>query len=111
MHGLLTAPSRVCVYATCYSVTRVANPSILFSAATFFSLMLYKFFTGEAFRFELSEATRNPLAKWTEVRRFSPLLYLLLRDGTTYFAMYVLSSFVLQCSTTDVDASFRIFGG
>ncbi|TBU63405.1 hypothetical protein BD310DRAFT_916267 [Dichomitus squalens] len=59
-------------------------------ATTFFALMLYKFFTGEAFKFELSEATRNPLAKWTEVRRFSPLLYLLLRDGTTYFAMIFL---------------------
>ncbi|KAM5536831.1 hypothetical protein V8D89_009549 [Ganoderma adspersum] len=59
-------------------------------ATTFFALMLYKFFTGEAFRFELSEATRNPLAKWTEIRRFSPLLYLLLRDGTMYFAMIFL---------------------
>lgn len=49
--------------------------------------MLYKFFTGEAFRMELSAATRNPLSKWTEIRRFSPLLYLLLRDGTMYFAM------------------------
>ncbi|PIL29192.1 hypothetical protein GSI_09241 [Ganoderma sinense ZZ0214-1] len=59
-------------------------------ATIYFALMLYKFFTGEAFRFELSEATRNPLAKWTEVRRFSPLLYLLLRDGTMYFAMIFL---------------------
>nr|VWO98596.1 Polygalacturonase (PG) (EC (Pectinase) [Ganoderma boninense] len=56
-------------------------------ATIYFALMLYKFFTGEAFRFELSEATRNPLAKWTEVRRFSPLLYLLIRDGTMYFAI------------------------
>ncbi|KAI1792413.1 hypothetical protein LXA43DRAFT_1132981 [Ganoderma leucocontextum] len=59
-------------------------------ATTFFALMLYKFFTGEAFKFELSAATRNPLAKWTEVRRFSPLLYLLIRDGTMYFAMIFL---------------------
>ena len=92
------------------SDTQVADTLVLFYVATFFSLMLYKFFTGEAFRFELSEATRNPLAKWTEVRRFSPLLYLLLRDGTTYFAMYVLSFFVLRCSTTEAGASFRIFG-
>ena len=111
MHGSSTALSRVCFYPIFSSDTQVVDTLILFSAATFFSLMLYKFFTGEAFRFELSEATRNPLAKWTEVRRFSPLLYLLLRDGTSYFAMYVLSSFVLQCSTTDVDASCRIFGG
>ncbi|EJF61817.1 hypothetical protein DICSQDRAFT_169834 [Dichomitus squalens LYAD-421 SS1] len=59
-------------------------------ATTFFALMLYKFFTGDAFKLELSEAKRNPLAKWTEVRRFSPLLYLLLRDGTAYFAMIFL---------------------
>ena len=55
----------------------------------FFGLMLFKFFTSEGFKLELSNAKRNPLTKWSEIQHFSPLLYLLLRDGVMYFAMYV----------------------
>ena len=79
--------------------TRCSREIYGYYAAIYFALMLYKFFTGEAFRFELSEATRNPLAKWTEIRRFSPLLYLLLRDGTMYFAMYALFLFSVSVCT------------
>ncbi|RPD61555.1 hypothetical protein L227DRAFT_652319 [Lentinus tigrinus ALCF2SS1-6] len=56
-------------------------------ATIFFTLMLYKFITSESFRMELSNVQGNPLAKWFELRHFSPLLYLLLRDGVIYFAM------------------------
>ncbi len=63
-------------------------------AAVFFILMLYRFFTSESFRLELSSVKGNPLAKWFELRHFSPLLYLLLRDGIVYFAMYVLHTLV-----------------
>lgn len=49
--------------------------------------MLFKFFTSEGFKLELSNAKRNSLTKWFEIQHFSPLLYLLLRDGVTYFAM------------------------
>ena len=57
-----------------------------FFLAIYFALMLNKFFTSESFRLQLSNA-RNPLA---EIRRYSPLPYLLIRDGTVYFAMYAL---------------------
>ena len=53
----------------------------------FFGLMLFKFFTSDGFKLGLSTAKNNGLAKWFEVRRFSPLLYLLLRDGVMYFGM------------------------
>ncbi|KAI0718591.1 hypothetical protein C8T65DRAFT_693727 [Cerioporus squamosus] len=56
-------------------------------ATIFFALMLYRFVTSESFRLELSNVRGNPLAKWFELRHFSPLLYLLLRDGVVYFAM------------------------
>ena len=59
-------------------------------AAIFFLLMLYKFITSESFRLELSNVRESPFAKWFELRHFSPLLYLLLRDGIIYFAMCVL---------------------
>ncbi|KAI0705480.1 hypothetical protein C8Q76DRAFT_801233 [Earliella scabrosa] len=62
----------------------IVNGSV---ALIFFGLMLFKFFTSDGFKLGLSTAKNNGLAKWFEVRRFSPLLYLLLRDGVMYFGM------------------------
>ncbi|TFK89527.1 hypothetical protein K466DRAFT_545096 [Polyporus arcularius HHB13444] len=78
----------------CYTLAKVPLRNTLGAwivncsvATVFFILMLYRFFTSESFRLELSNVKGNPLAKWFELRHFSPLLYLLLRDGIVYFAM------------------------
>ncbi|KAI0753311.1 hypothetical protein C8Q80DRAFT_506481 [Daedaleopsis nitida] len=56
-------------------------------ATTYFVLMLYKFFTSESFKLELLNANGSSLTRWFELRSFSPLLFLLVRDGVMYFAM------------------------
>ncbi|TBU32979.1 hypothetical protein BD309DRAFT_852493 [Dichomitus squalens] len=56
-------------------------------SVSYFALMLRKLVTSEAFKLDLSKARRNPLTRWSEVQRFSPLLFLLVRDGVAHFSM------------------------
>ena len=51
--------------------------------------MMHKFITSHAFKAELLKARRDPLTKWFQLRKLSPIVYLLIRDGVLYFAMCV----------------------
>ena len=51
--------------------------------------MMHKFVTSHAFKAELLKARRDPLTKWFQLRKLSPIVYLLIRDGVLYFAMCV----------------------
>ena len=53
--------------------------------------MIHKFVTSHAFKAELLKARRDPLTKWFQLRKLSPIVYLLIRDGVLYFAMCVAS--------------------
>ena len=57
-----------------------------FRAAIYLMLMVYKLMTGPTFRSE-AFARRDPIGELSDLRRFSPLIYVLLRDGIFYFVM------------------------
>ena len=57
--------------------------------ASYLVLMIHKFITSHAFKAELLKARRDPLTGWLQLRKLSPIVYLLIRDGGLYFAMYV----------------------
>ncbi len=57
--------------------------------ASYLVLMIHKFVTSDAFKAEILKARRDPLTKWSQLRKLSPIMYLLIRDGVLYFAMCV----------------------
>ncbi|KAI1792409.1 hypothetical protein LXA43DRAFT_1006440 [Ganoderma leucocontextum] len=59
------------------------------STAIYLLLMVYKLMSGSTFRSE-AFARRDPLGELSELRRFSPLIYVLLRDGIFYYVMVFL---------------------
>ena len=52
-------------------------------------LMIHQLVKSHAFKSELTRAQRDPWNKWFQVRKLSPLVYLLIRDGIGYFMMLV----------------------
>ncbi len=60
--------------------------SVFLHAAIYLILMVYKLMTGPTFRSE-AFGRRDPIGELSELRRFSPLIYMLLRDGLFYFVM------------------------
>ncbi|PIL29197.1 hypothetical protein GSI_09246 [Ganoderma sinense ZZ0214-1] len=61
----------------------------LVTPTIYMMLMIYKLMTGPTFRSD-AFARRDPIGELSELRRFSPLIYLLLRDGIFYFVMVFL---------------------
>ncbi|KAM5536830.1 hypothetical protein V8D89_009548 [Ganoderma adspersum] len=57
------------------------------TSTSYLVLMIHKFITSHAFKAELLKARRDPLSKWFQLRKLSPIVYLLIRDGVLYFAM------------------------
>ncbi|PIL29191.1 hypothetical protein GSI_09240 [Ganoderma sinense ZZ0214-1] len=57
------------------------------TSTSYLVLMMHKFITSHAFKAELRKARRDPLTKWFQLRKLSPIVYLLIRDGVLYFAM------------------------
>ena len=83
----------------CATSSKRSMPSNLFNKppfanhmlriASYLVLMIHKFVTSHAFKAELLKARRDPFSKWFQLRKLSPIVYLLIRDGVLYFAMYV----------------------
>ena len=57
--------------------------------ASYLLLMINQFVRGHTREKELIRVRRDPFGEWFQLRKLSPLVYLLIRDGLIYFAMSV----------------------
>ena len=64
--------------------------SIVFDMiASYLLLMMNQFVRSHTFKAELTRVRRDPIGEWFQLRKLSPLVYLLIRDGLIYFVMSV----------------------
>ena len=57
--------------------------------ASYLLLMMNQFVRSHTFKAELTRVRRDPIGEWFQLRKLSPLVYLLVRDGLIYFVMSV----------------------
>ena len=57
--------------------------------ASYLLLMMNQLVRSHTFKAELTRVRRDPIGEWFQLRKLSPLVYLLIRDGLIYFVMSV----------------------